>query len=87
VIPGETSPVRRHRPFCKRHDAGICVAADQRAAAGWLVGLSGDDEETVVWLAHPKYLFDEEGALDPAAAIALGEALIRQGRAALAQTN
>lgn len=69
------------------HDGEFCVAADQRLPGRWVVGLSGDDEETVVWLAHPLHLIDEGGALTPQQAIAIGEALLRLGRAALAQTN
>lgn len=82
-----STPLIRHQPWCDHHDGEFCVAADQRLPGRWVVGLSGDDEETVVWLAHPLHLIDEDGALTPQQAIAIGEALLRLGRAALAQTN
>lgn len=93
MIPGDTAPLGRHLPWCDptRHDEDICVAPDTRLPGRWSVGLSGcagDEQDTpVVWLNHPLRLIDEDGALDPATAIAIGEALLRLGRAALAQTN
>jgi hypothetical protein len=88
----DTAPLIRHLPWCdrKRHDEDVCVATDIRLPGQWLAGLSGcaDDElPPVVWLNHPSLLIDEEGALDPHTAIAIGEALLRLGRAALAPTN
>lgn len=84
------TPLTCHQPWCDpdRHDEDVCVASEVRIPGRWTVGLSGDAElGPVVWLNHPHHLIDEDGALDPATAIAIGEALIRQGRAALAPTN
>lgn len=90
MIPGDTGPLARHRPFCdpSRHDDDVCVAPDLTALDGWRVGLTADDDTgPIIWPHHPDILPDETGGMSPAAAIALGEALIRQGRAALATTN
>lgn len=90
-MTGDITPLVRHLPWCDRHDEDVCVAADIRLPGNWVAGLAGclDDAEVppVVWLNHPSRLIDEDGALTPQQAIAIGEALLRLGRAALAQTN
>ena len=90
-MTGDATPLIRHLPWCDRHDEGVCVAADVRLPGRWVAGLAGaiDDPDAppVVFLNHPSRLIDEDGELDPATAIAIGEALVRLGRAALAHTN
>jgi hypothetical protein len=72
-----------HAKFCTNHADGIC-RADDLDAGKWEIGLSDDGTGPTIYLAHPEILpAVERGAMDPEDAVALGRALVLQGRRGL----